>query len=116
MLSIDSISYTAGTNSRPSTPSTPSHYGAKTPGEIVTSALRNRSRPSGGLRKAIGMYQENRKQSLQVRRSLQENRCHSSFLEELEETSDKQHLLQPDKREERYSSSAGECALDLVDS
>lgn len=37
-------------------------YGGKTPGEIVTSALRTR-RPPGALKKAMSLYQENRKQS-----------------------------------------------------
>lgn len=44
-----------------SRPSTPLKYGGKTPGEIVTSALRTRKQ-TGGLRQAINMYQENRKQ------------------------------------------------------
>ncbi len=50
--------------SRPSTPSTPNSvkYSNKTPGEIVASAFKHR-RPTGGLRQAINMYQENRKQN-----------------------------------------------------
>lgn len=39
----------------------PGKYVGKTAGEIVTSAIRSR-KPNGGLRKAINMYQENRKQ------------------------------------------------------
>lgn len=35
----------------------------KTPGEIVMGAMKNK-RPSGGLKKAINMYQESRKQSV----------------------------------------------------
>lgn len=99
--------YAAGTSSRPSTPSASA---ARTPGEIVASALRNRSRPSGVLRKAIGMYQENKRQSLQVRKTLQENKCHSSFMEELEEREDMENddLNVPEmKKRERVSSSAG---------
>lgn len=95
-----------GTNSRPSTPSTPK-YGTRTPGEIVASALRNRTRPpSGVLRKAIGMYQENRRQSQRVRKSLQENRPRSCFIEELEETEEKA-LLEVEEEKERSSTSAG---------
>ena len=102
-----------GTNSRPSTPGPSS---AKTPGEIVTSALRSRSRPTGGLRKAIGMYQESRRQSLQMRKTLQENRHQNSFMEDLEETeeSDKNVLLQPEKANERVSSSAGQLNLTFL--
>ena len=97
----------AGTNSRPSTPSTPK-YGAKTPGEIVASALRNRTRPpSGVLRKAIGMYQENRRQSQRIRKSSQEARPRSCFIEELEETEEKEKL-EVEGRQERVSASAGE--------
>lgn len=98
---------TTGTSSRPSTPGSSS---VKTPGEIVTGALRNRSRPTGGLRKAIGMYQENRRQSLQLRKNLQENRHHNIFMEDLEETeeSDKNVLLKPERPRERVSSSAGQ--------
>ena len=93
----------SGTSSRPTTPS------AKTPGEIVTSALRNRSRPpAGGLRKAIGMYQENRRQ---VRRGFQfqDNRRPNSFMEELEEVEDMENkkLLEPEREKERGSASAG---------
>ena len=56
------------------------------------------------------MYQENRRQ---LRRSLQENKHHSCFLEEeLVEDSDKQTLLQPGgMKNERVSASAGEFTL-----
>ena len=101
-----------GVSSRPSTPSTP-QYGAKTPGEIVTSALRNKPRPVGGLKKNIMMYQQNRRE---VRRSLQENRQHhrSCLLEELAEDSDKQQLLRPEERDKRVSSSAGQFMITYI--
>ena len=38
-------------------------FAGKTPGEIVTSALKNRRPVSGGLKKAINLYQENRRSS-----------------------------------------------------
>lgn len=73
----------------------------------MTSALRNKPRPVGGLKKNIMMYQQNRRE---VRRNLQENKQHhrSCFLEELAEDSDKQQLLQPGETNKRVSSSAGE--------
>ncbi len=43
-------------------------FGGKTPGEIVTGSLRNRRPAGGGLKKAITMYQESRKQSLGSRK------------------------------------------------
>ena len=64
-------------DSRPSTPSTPVKYGGKTPGEIVTSALRSRKQTGGGLRQAINMYQENRKQRREEKTSPNKRRMAS---------------------------------------
>lgn len=50
-------------------------FGGRKPGEIVTSALRNK-RPAGGLKRAITMYQENRKLYGSTRR-VDEERCGS---------------------------------------
>ena len=76
-----------GSESRPSTPSTPTSvkYGGKTPGEIVTSALRNR-KPTGGLRNAITRYQESR---MQRRESLRGTYKEQSELQVEEECLDR---------------------------
>lgn len=81
----------------------------------MTSALRNKPRPVGGLKKNIMMYQQNRRE---VRKSLQENKQHhrSCLLEELTEDSDKQQLLQPGETNKRVSSSAGQFTHSLTHS
>ena len=77
-------------------------YGGKTPGEIVTSALRNR-RPAGGLKKAINMYQENRRQFVNTHKVSEESKKLPSR-DDRDEQSDRLQLIESG---ERSSASAG---------
>lgn len=65
----------------------------KNPGDIVTDHLRNR-RPAGGLKKAISMYQENRRQSTSTRRNAEDVRGEASAEDEFGRDSDRLHLVE----------------------
>ena len=82
-------------------------YGGKTPGEIVTQALRNRKQ-TGGLKKTIKMYQENRKHSAIGQRRSEEKRLSPS--EPSSRESNRQQLLET-AVQDRASYSASECLM-----
>lgn len=68
-------------------------HAGKTPGEIVMSALKSR-KPSSGLKKAMNMYQENRKQTITSRKMSEDGR--SSLYESDASNADRLPVNRPD--------------------
>ena len=92
-----------------STSATKQKYAGKTPGEIVTGAMKNR-RPVGGLKKVMSMYHDNRRHMTPVvggagRRSSEEVRG-ASVDDRFMRDSDRLHLVEADYSEQTsYSAS-----------